>query len=146
MNTRLLTLTLAGLAALALVSSNLHAQDGMATKNGIVMKGCCSPQGPQKKAAPVAASQTKAAQKVTITVANGSYSPASITVKAGKPVELTFLKGKNIGCGDTVVFPGLKITKELKAPKTVIMFTPKKAGKLAFTCSMGMYEGSVTVK
>jgi plastocyanin domain-containing protein len=50
-------------------------------------------------------------------------------VKAGKPVELTFLKGKNIGCGDTVVFPALKITKELKGPKTVIM-----------------YEGSVTVK
>ena len=140
MNTRFLTLTLGGLAALVLVSSDLHAQDGMA------MKGCCSPQGPQKKAVPVAASQTKALQKVTITVANGTYSPASITVKAGKPVELTFIKGKNIGCGDTVVFPDLKINKELKATKTVIAFTPKKAGKLAFTCSMGMYEGSLTVK
>jgi plastocyanin domain-containing protein len=44
------------------------------------------------------------------------------------------------------VFPGLKITNELKAPKTVIAFTPKKAGKFAFTCSIGRYEGIITVK
>jgi hypothetical protein len=44
------------------------------------------------------------------------------------------------------VFPGLKITNELKAPKTVVAFTPKKAAKLASTCSIGRYEGSITVK
>jgi plastocyanin domain-containing protein len=40
----------------------------------------------------------------------------------------------------------LTLTKELKTPKTVVAFTPKKAGKLASTCGIGRYEGSITVK
>jgi plastocyanin domain-containing protein len=44
------------------------------------------------------------------------------------------------------VFADLKITNELKAPKTVVAFTPKKAAKLASTCGIGRYEGSITVK
>ena len=139
MNNRFVLFTLAGLAALALVSSDLHAQDRMATS-------CCALQNPLNQSVPVAARQTKGVQKATITVSNGAYAPASVTVKAGKPVELTFVKGENAGCGSTVVFPGLKISKELTAQKTVFAFTPKKVGQLAFTCSMGMYRGSVAVK
>lgn len=108
--------------------------------------GCCAPQQTKKSGPATVARQAKGVQKVTVTVADGAYSPATISVKAGKPVELTFVKGKDIGCGGTVVFPDLKISRELKASKTVVAFTPKKAGTLAFTCSMGMYQGSVIVK
>ena len=61
-------------------------------------------------------------------------------------MEITFIKGKNVGCGGTVVFSSLGITKELKAEKTVVAFTPKKAGTIAFACPMGMYKGSIAVK
>ena len=54
------------------------------------------------------AKQSKKVQKATITINNG-YSPSSIKVKHGIPVELTYVGGKNIGCGGTVVFKSLKI-------------------------------------
>ena len=92
-----------------------------------------------------AAAKQKGVQKFTVKV-DGTYSPSSLSVNAGKPVEITFIKGKNVGCGGTVVFSSLGITRELKSAKTVVAFTPRKAGKIAFACPMGMYEGSVTVK
>lgn len=95
--------------------------------------------------APAKGGPTTKVQKVTVKV-DGTYSPALVNVKAGQPVEITFIKGKNVGCGGTVVFKSLGITKELKGEKTVVAFTPKKAGSIAFTCPMGMYEGSVAVK
>ena len=86
-----------------------------------------------------------AAQKVTITVDNG-FKPASFSVKAGKPVQLTF-DTKKKGCAATVVFKSLGITKKLEdGKKTTFTFTPKKAGSIAFACGMGMYKGTVTVK
>ena len=125
MKTQLVTLV--GLVVLTLVSTSALAQTKAPTK------------------APAPKVQKSSVQKVTVKV-DGTYSPALVTVKAGQPVEITFIKGKNVGCGGTVVFKSLGITKELKAPKTVVAFTPKKAGSIAFTCPMGMYEGSVAVK
>ena len=116
------------LAILTLVSTAAFAQTGAPAKGK-----------------PAPAKSVKKVQKVTIKV-DGTYSPALVTVKAGQPVEITFIKGKNVGCGGTVVFKSLGITKELKAEKTVVAFTPKKAGSIAFSCPMGMYEGSVMVK
>ncbi len=88
---------------------------------------------------------TKGVQKATITI-DGGYSPSSIKVKKGMPVELTFIGGKNLGCGGTVVFKSLKISKEVAVGKsTVIKFTPKKAGDISFTCGMGMLQGKVVV-
>ncbi len=51
------------------------------------------------------------------------------------------------GCGDVVRFPGLGIERTLKTgQKTVVTFTPKKAGTTAFTCGMGMYRGQVVAR
>lgn len=93
--------------------------------------------------------QTKKAattsQKVTVVVDNG-FSPSEIKVKAGKPVELTF-DTKHKGCAATVVFKSLKLTEKLTdGKKTVVKFTPKKAGTIDFACGMGMYKGSVVAK
>lgn len=96
-------------------------------------------------AATAQAQSLKGVQKVTVKV-DGGYSPAAIAVKAGKLVQITFVKGKNVGCGDTVVFSSLGITKALKQEKTIVTFTPKKAGTIAFACPMGMYKGSISVK
>ena len=131
------------LAALTIVATSALAQKA---EMGQRMSGmtCCQPQT-TKAGAPTVAKEQKGIQKITVKV-DGTYSPSNITVKAGKPVEITFIKGKNVGCGGTVVFSSLGITKELKAEKTVVAFTPKKAGTIAFACPMGMYKGSIAVK
>lgn len=97
--------------------------------------------------APARAQSAQGVQKVTVRVENAGYTPSSVAVKAGKPVELTFILGKNPGCGQVVQLPALGVKRTLKAGETsVVKFTPKKAGSLAFTCGMNMYKGQVVVK
>jgi len=85
-------------------------------------------------------------QKATVVI-DGEYQPGRVAVKAGKPVELTFIRKEKVGCGDVVQFPSLGIKRTLKpGEKTVIRFTPKKAGAIPFTCGMKMYKGQVAAK
>ncbi len=114
-------------------------------------KSCCGDMmamqaGHDDMNKPVAAKMVKGVQKATVTIDNGMYMPAVISVKKGKPVELTFKAGKSPGCGSTVVFKSLKISKEVGSKPVVIKFTPKDAGTIAFTCGMGMFDGKVVVK
>jgi plastocyanin len=88
----------------------------------------------------------KTGQRATIVI-NGGYSPARINVKAGRPVQLTFIRNEQSGCGEVVQFPTLGLKRTLATgEKTVITFTPKKAGTISFTCGMGMYKGQVVAK
>ncbi len=106
-----------------------------------------APQASHTTVKPVAAKEVKGIQKLSITVSEGKYSPAVISVKRGKPVELTFIGGKHMGCGGTVVFKSLKQFKDVQTGKSIVFkFTPKSAGTIEFTCGMGMYHGKVIVK
>lgn len=112
--------------------------------------GSCCPmmamQGGHDMAKPTTAKLVNGVQKATVVIDGGMYMPAVISVKKGKPVELTFKAGKNLGCGGTVVFKSLKISKEVGSKPAVVRFTPKQAGTIAYTCGMGMYDGKVVVK
>lgn len=95
---------------------------------------------------PVVAKILKGVQVATVTIDRG-YHPGAIEVKKGMPVELTFKGGERIGCGGTVVFKSLKISKDVTTGKSIaIKFTPKEAGEIPFTCGMGMLKGKVIVK
>ncbi len=87
-----------------------------------------------------AAKTTKSTKPKARTKAKGGARPK------GKPVELTFKAGKSPGCGRTVVFKSLKISKEVGSKPVVVKFTPKRAGTIAFTCGMGMFDGKVVVR
>ena len=90
-------------------------------------------------------SQVQTAQKATIVVNNG-FSPSTVTVKAGQPVRLVF-DTKEKGCIDTVVFDKMHLKKSLKnGTKTVVTFTPKKAGTYGFHCAMNMMKGQIVAK
>jgi plastocyanin domain-containing protein len=97
------------------------------------------------KAAPAKPAAAKA-QTATVVI-DGGYAPATVTVKAGQPVQLTFIRKEKEGCGEEVQFPTLNLKRTLKpGEKAVVTFTPKKAGDIPFTCGMKMYEGKVVAK
>jgi YHS domain-containing protein len=90
--------------------------------------------------------ESKATVQRATVVVNGGYSPAAVTVKAGRPVELTFVNREKAGCGDVVKFPNLGVKRTLKpGEKTVVTFMPRQAGAIPFTCGMNMYRGRVIV-
>ena len=87
----------------------------------------------------------KPVQKAMIVVDNG-FKPDTIKVKAGQAVQITF-DTKHKACISSVVFAGMNLKKDLTdGKKTVITFTPKKAGTYAFACPMGMFKGKVVAK
>lgn len=136
------TIILGALALATAVFANPFQQESS--------KSCCGSmmamQDGKDMDKPVAAKMVKGVQKATITIDKGMYMPATIAVEKGKPVELTFKAGKSPGCGSTIVFKSLKISKEVGSKPVVVKFTPKEAGTIAFTCGMGMFDGKVVVK
>jgi plastocyanin len=93
-----------------------------------------------------AAPKAPPAQKITITLPDG-YKSGAATVKAGKPVALTFKLKSDAGCGNTVSVPAAKWSKTLKVgEQATLLYTPKKSGALDFQCGMGMYRGTVVVR
>lgn len=94
----------------------------------------------------VKASRNAQVQRATVVV-DGEYQPAQVSVKAGRPVELTFIRKEKSGCGNVVEIPSLKLKRALTVGrKTTVTFTPAKPGKIAFTCGMGMYQGTILVR
>lgn len=82
-----------------------------------------------------------------IVVVKGAYSPNVISVKRGVPVKLHFDRQEDVDCSRFVVFPTLKLHKELPSfAITDVEFTPTEAGEIPFSCDMGMYQGKVVVK
>ncbi|MBI5706448.1 MAG: cupredoxin domain-containing protein [Armatimonadetes bacterium] len=130
-NTRVLIALAVGAATLSITSAQMCGGCG----------GSSAPQG-----APVQVqTDKKGVQKATIVV-DGGFSPSSLTVKAGQPVELTF-DTKKRGCASSVNFEGLNLKKDLTdGKKTVVSFTPKKAGTYTFACPMKMIKGTLIVK
>lgn len=140
------TKTLTSLAIAALAVASIASALG-----GAPDESCCSgmsaQHGQTKNDKPVPAKEVKGVQTLTVTIADGKYSPALISVKKGKPVALTFKGGKDMGCGSTVEFKSLKQKQSVKEGKTVVFkFTPKEAGEIKFACSMDMIQGKVVVK
>ena len=81
-------------------------------------------------------------QSTTITVTNSGYSPQNITLKKGIPTRLKLITSNVQSCSRAFTIPGLNIEKVLPTTgETIIEFTPKETGPLAFSCSMGMYTG-----
>lgn len=88
----------------------------------------------------------KHVQNVTINVTSNGYSPATVTLKAGQPVHMTFVS-KGGGCANEIVIPALKKTISLKpGQKKALDFTPKKGQTIAFACSMKMFKGRAVAK
>ena len=76
---------------------------------------------------------------------NNGYSPNNFTIQKGVPVRWIIDAKAPYSCASSLVVPKLKIRKNLQAGENIIEFTPQEAGRLPFSCSMGMYAGSFYV-
>ncbi len=68
-------------------------------------------------------------------------------VKAGEPVTLVVTRTIEATCAKDIVVKEFEIKQALPLNKPVeVTFTPKKAGKVHFTCAMNMITGDIVVE
>jgi plastocyanin domain-containing protein len=100
-----------------------------------------SPPDATRKDAPAAEGR-----RVDITASNEGYTPSTVEAKVGESLVLRFTRTTKSECLAQVVFPDLKITRDLPMNTPVeIPIKADKAGKIAFQCGMAMVHGSVNV-
>ncbi|HKQ05641.1 MAG TPA: efflux RND transporter periplasmic adaptor subunit [Blastocatellia bacterium] len=86
-------------------------------------------------------------QAVKVTLTKDGYKPASVTVRKGVPVRLTFVRQVEQTCGTEVVIPALNVKRELALNEPVVVeFTPDKPGEIGFACGMNMLHGKIVVR
>jgi hypothetical protein len=89
----------------------------------------------------------KQVQEVRVTVTETRFDPQRLTFRAGVPARVTFTRTSDKACATAVVFPSLKLRRELPLNVPVsIEFTPEKGGEIAFACGMNMLHGTVVVQ
>ncbi len=86
-------------------------------------------------------------QVADIMVAINGYTPNYLQVKAGSPVRLNLATSGPLGCTSVFRLPQLGIVKSLSAnaPTPVEFTAPSSPTTLTWTCSMGMYTGTIQV-
>ena len=85
-------------------------------------------------------------QEITVLVSGGS-DPATIQVRADRPVRLLFDRRETNPCSEEIVIPAFGIKKFLPAnARTAVEFTPTTPGTFDFSCGMGMLHGRVVVE
>ena len=83
--------------------------------------------------------------KLALTDAAPFYNPSNqLTVQSGKPVRLE-IAGPATGCRTMFLIPGLGVQLPLTQTTNTTEFTPNNSGSYTFSCSMGMYRGTLTV-
>ncbi len=84
-------------------------------------------------------------QEIRMTQLGTGYVPSQFTVEVGKPVRWIVDSKSQYSCASSLIMPEYKISRFLEPGENVIEFTPRKVGKIQFSCGMGMYRGFFTV-
>jgi RND family efflux transporter MFP subunit len=88
-----------------------------------------------------------AAQTAKIVVNEQGFEPAKVSLRAGTPARITFVRTTDKTCATEVVFPSLTIKRALPLNEPVVIeFTPAKTGDIAFACGANMLKGVVVVE
>lgn len=89
---------------------------------------------------------TEGVQTLQLDVKSTSYAPGRLEARAGQPIRLELATKNTNGCTRAFTIPSLGVQKILPATGTTVIDLPaQKAGTIRFTCSMGMYSGSIVV-
>jgi plastocyanin domain-containing protein len=112
-----------------------------------LLAAACSKPSEASPAAPAGTdAPATEGRRVEITASNEGYTPSTIEAKAGESLVLRFTRTTKSECLAQVVFPDLKITKDLPMNTPVeIAIKADKPGKIPFQCGMAMVKGAVHV-
>ena len=83
----------------------------------------------------------------TVEITEEGFVPPSVTIKAGRPTSITFVRKTDNTCAKEVVFPTLKLTRPLPLNARVTIDLPSQPeGELSYVCGMNMLHGKVVVR
>jgi plastocyanin domain-containing protein len=115
----------------------------------LLVAGCSKPSEASPEATrgtPGASSPALEGRHIDVTVGPGGYTPSTIEAKQGEALVLRFNRTTKGECLAQVVFPDLKITRDLPLNTPVeVAIKAEKPGKIAFQCGMAMVHGSINV-
>jgi sulfite exporter TauE/SafE len=85
-------------------------------------------------------------QHILIEVRDASYSPSRVQATAGLPTQLTLRTDGTRGCTRAFVVPAANFERPLpETGDTVLDLGELPAGRINYTCAMGMYRGVIEV-
>lgn len=134
-------LTSIGVALMALVIVVSVVRAGQKITTG----GFVSPVPPAAASA-TAPTSGAGVQRVDLSFAGFNYSPSTIRVKRGVPVEIVADTSKLRGCFSSFVIPELNVWGQFSSANSKVAFTPQRAGTFKFSCAMGMGRGTLVVE
>jgi hypothetical protein len=86
-------------------------------------------------------------RSIAVVADDHGFSPASISVAKGEQVTLVFTRTTEDTCATAVVFPELKLKKDLPLMQSVAVVVPTGEAKTyGFECGMGMYKSKLVVQ
>ncbi len=87
------------------------------------------------------------AGSVDVEVANGTYSPAVIDVRAGEALTLNLLRTDASPCSEYFIIDGLDVSAQLPINREYpLRLPPLSAGEYRMHCQMNMYQGLLRVQ
>jgi sulfite exporter TauE/SafE/copper chaperone CopZ len=85
-------------------------------------------------------------QTIRMSVTGRGYVPDRFVLKQGVPVKW-IIEGKELNsCNQRIVVPSLNLEFDIKPGENLIEFTPEQPGVIAWSCWMGMIQGSFVVE
>jgi RND family efflux transporter MFP subunit len=123
--------------------SGVQAGDAVATEGSFFVRAELERLG--LRARPASAHVN--VQTAKVVVGEQGYEPTKVSLRAGAPAQITFVRTTDKTCGAEVVFPSLNIRRALPLNEPVVIeLTPAKPGEVAFACGMNMLHGAVVVQ
>lgn len=98
------------------------------------------------KGSPQANVRETGVQIVRMTQDGSGYHPRTFSVEKGRPVRLIVTSSNPYSCASSMIIPKMSVQKNLTSGENIIEFTPTESGTIPFSCSMGMYSGSIIVR
>ena len=114
-------------------------------QNGLTLLGATAPSAPSSPSTPSAV--VNGEQVIQMEVSDyGTYEPNVFTVQAGIPVRWQIQGSDSMACLSSLLYGEGGVRTSLKEGLNEIRFTPKRTGRFAFSCSMGMARGTMIVQ
>jgi hypothetical protein len=136
------------------VGDMIEIRSGVTPGELVVTKGSFAIRAEAEKAGMGAMSHstvhdtsTPDVQEARVTVSDKGFEPSRLTLRAGVPARLIFVRTSDATCATEVAIPSLNIERELplNTPVTIAL-KPAKAGEISFACGMNMFSGTLVIQ